>query len=59
MGDVATMDQPRAREYAAELFEEFDKDCSGTLSFPELRQLLKAASGRFSHLEEHARFLDE
>lgn len=58
MGDAATMDQPRAREYAAQLFEEFDKDRSGTLDFTEMRQLLKAASARFSHLEEHSRFLD-
>ena len=59
MGDTATVDQPKAREYAGQLFEKFDRDRSGTLSFTELRALLKSASQRFSHLEEHARFLEE
>ena len=59
MGDTATVDQPKAREYAAQLFDTFDRDGSGTLSFTELRALLKSASQRFSHLEEHARFLEE
>lgn len=58
LGDSATVDQPKARAYAGELFDKFDKDRSGTLSFGELRALLKSASERFSHLEEHARFLD-
>lgn len=58
MGDVATVDQPRAREYAVRLFDEFDKDKDGKLSLPELRALLQHASQRYSHLEEHARFLE-
>lgn len=59
MGDAATVDQPKARQYAVSLFDKFDKDKSGTLSFSELRDLLCSASHRFSHLEEHARFLEE
>ena len=58
LGDAATVDQPRARDYAVELFDRFDRDRSGTLSLAELQALLKAASKRFSHLEEHARFME-
>lgn len=58
MGDAATVDQPKARQYAASLFDEFDTDRSGTLSLAELQRLLSSASKEFSHLEEHARFLE-
>jgi Ca2+-binding EF-hand superfamily protein len=59
LGDTATVDQPKAREYACKLFDDFDSDKIGTLSFPELRRLLKTASKKFSHLEEHVLFLEE
>eukprot|EP00195_Chlamydomonas_chlamydogama_P008836 CAMPEP_0202898464 /NCGR_PEP_ID=MMETSP1392-20130828/6978_1 /ASSEMBLY_ACC=CAM_ASM_000868 /TAXON_ID=225041 /ORGANISM="Chlamydomonas chlamydogama, Strain SAG 11-48b" /LENGTH=558 /DNA_ID=CAMNT_0049584399 /DNA_START=316 /DNA_END=1992 /DNA_ORIENTATION=- len=58
VGDAGTIDQPKAVEYAEALFEEADTNKDDQLSLEELRILLDKASKQFSHLEEHARFLD-
>ena len=41
-----------------ELFQKADKDRDGKLTFSELRQILWEGSKEYSHLAEHARFLD-
>ncbi len=41
-----------------ELFQKADKDGDGKLTFSELRQILWEGSQEYSHLAEHARFLD-
>lgn len=58
LGDSATIDQPKALDYAEQLFDSGDRNKDGKLSLEELRELLTTASKEFSHLEEHARFLD-
>ena len=50
--------QDRALLHASELWSGADKDGNGRLSLVELRQLLRAASRKYSHMEEHSRFLD-
>eukprot|EP00775_Hariotina_reticulata_P004476 gene4476-4730_t len=57
-GDASTIDQPKALDYADKLFEQADINKDGTVSMPELARLLRDASKEFSHLEEHARFMD-
>ncbi|KAK9836804.1 hypothetical protein WJX74_008426 [Apatococcus lobatus] len=58
IGDAATIDQPKARQHAARLFVDADINKDGTLELSELRLILKKASAEFSHLEEHATFLE-
>jgi NADH:ubiquinone reductase (non-electrogenic) len=58
LGDAATIEQPKSLDRAEELFAQADKDKDGKLRFSELRDVLNAASKEYSHLEEHARFLD-
>ena len=41
-----------------ELFQKADKDKDGKLTFSELRDILWDGSKDYSHLAEHARFLD-
>lgn len=48
----------QALEHAETLFQAADTNKDGTLSLGELRDVLMKASNEFSHLEEHARFLD-
>ena len=50
--------QDRALLHASELWSGADKDGNGKLSLVELRQLLRDASRKYSHMEEHSRFLD-
>ena len=50
--------QPKSLDKAQQLFDEFDADGNGRLSLDELRALLKSASQEYSHLSEHARFLE-
>lgn len=57
-GDASTIDQPRALQRADELFELADTDKDGRVSLKELQAMLFEASKEFSHLEEHARFLE-
>ncbi len=58
VGAVRTRCAPQALDYAEQLFESGDRNKDGKLSLEELRELLTTASKEFSHLEEHARFLD-
>ncbi|GIM04019.1 hypothetical protein Vretimale_8656 [Volvox reticuliferus] len=58
LGDAATIDQPKALDYAEQLFDGADTNKDGKLSLQELKQLLNDASKEFSHLEEHARYFD-
>eukprot|EP00882_Tetradesmus_deserticola_P003879 GHRQ01004103.1.p1 GENE.GHRQ01004103.1~~GHRQ01004103.1.p1 ORF type:complete len:615 (+),score=301.43 GHRQ01004103.1:630-2474(+) len=57
-GDACTIDQPRALQRADDLFEQADTNKDGLVGLRELQALLKQASKEFSHLEEHARFLE-
>lgn len=50
--------QPKALDYSDELFESADTNKDNKLTLAELRDLMNQASKRYSHLEEHARFLD-
>ena len=50
--------QPKALDRSAELFESADSNKDDKLTLAELRQLLGQASKEYSHLEEHARFLE-
>ena len=50
--------QPKALDHSSELFDSGDTDKDGKLTLAELRQLMNQASKQYSHLEEHARFLD-
>lgn len=50
--------QPKALDYSDELFESADTNKDDKLTLAELRDLMNQASKRYSHLEEHARFLD-
>lgn len=50
--------QDRALMHASELWSGADKDGNGKLSLVELRELLRSASRKYSHMEEHSRFLD-
>ncbi|GIL56627.1 hypothetical protein Vafri_11967 [Volvox africanus] len=58
LGDAATIDQPKALDYAEQLFDAADTNKDGKLNLQELKQLLNDASKEFSHLEEHARYFD-
>ncbi|KAG2486568.1 hypothetical protein HYH03_014738 [Edaphochlamys debaryana] len=58
LGDASTIDQPKALDYADQLFDQADINGDGKVSLEEMRKLLADASKEFSHLEEHARFLD-
>uniref|UniRef100_A0A7S3QLS1 NADH:ubiquinone reductase (non-electrogenic) n=1 Tax=Dunaliella tertiolecta TaxID=3047 RepID=A0A7S3QLS1_DUNTE len=58
LGDAATIEQPKALSYCEELFDQADKDHDNTLTIEELRQILLKGSERFSHLREHAEYLD-
>lgn len=55
---LAMVLQPKALDHSSELFETADTDKDDMLTLAELRQLMSQASKRYSHLEEHARFLD-
>ncbi|KAF6266031.1 hypothetical protein COO60DRAFT_1633095 [Scenedesmus sp. NREL 46B-D3] len=57
-GDASTIDQPRALQRADDLFEQADTNKDGLVGLKELQALLTEASKEFSHLEEHARFLE-
>uniref|UniRef100_A0A383VLR6 NADH:ubiquinone reductase (non-electrogenic) n=1 Tax=Tetradesmus obliquus TaxID=3088 RepID=A0A383VLR6_TETOB len=57
-GDASTIEQPRALQRADELFEQADTNKDGLVGLKELQALLTEASKEFSHLEEHARFLE-
>lgn len=50
--------QEKALEHASELWEQADTDQNGQLTLAELRNLLRTASKRYSHMAEHSRFLD-
>lgn len=50
--------QSKALDHSAELFDSADKDQDDKLTLAELRLVLGQASKRYSHLEEHARFLE-
>jgi hypothetical protein len=53
-GDAATIAQPKAVTHADEMFEYADMNEDGRVSVAELQRVLRAASKRCSHLEEHA-----
>jgi NADH:ubiquinone reductase (non-electrogenic) len=57
LGDMATIEQPRALEKLEELFAAADEDGDGTLTVAELGELLTRASDDYPHLEEYAEFL--
>ena len=42
-----------------ELFDAADINKDGYLQLDELRNILRSASKQYSHLEEHAKFLDK
>ncbi len=50
--------QPKALDHSSDLFESADTDKDDRLTLAELRHLMNQASKQYSHLEEHARFLD-
>lgn len=50
--------QAKSLDKAVELFEAADVNKDGKLQLAELRAVLSSASKEFSHLAEHARFLD-
>jgi hypothetical protein len=50
--------QAKSLEKAGALFEAADLNKDGRLQLAELRTLLREASKEYSHLAEHARFLD-
>ena len=50
--------RPKALAFADALFDQADTNGDGKLSLAELRTVLATAAGQFSHLEEHARFLE-
>ena len=58
VGDAATIEQQRALDAAEELFVEANINNDGRLQLSELRSVLRKASQRFSHLAEHATFLE-
>lgn len=58
IGDAATIDQPKALDYAEQLFAQADVNKDNVLTITELRDMMAEASKQFSHLAEHARFLD-
>ncbi|KAJ9530429.1 hypothetical protein QJQ45_000803 [Haematococcus lacustris] len=58
IGDAATIDQPKALDFADSLFQQADLNHDERLSLSELRSLLSTASTQFSHLAEHASFLE-
>lgn len=58
LGDAATITQPRALDYADELFAKYDVNGDSELQLDELRALLTDASAQFPHLAEHATFLE-
>jgi Ca2+-binding EF-hand superfamily protein len=53
-GDAATIAQPQAASHADEMFEYADVNGDGRVSVEELQRVLRAASKRYAHLEEHA-----
>jgi len=57
IGDVATIEQPRALVKCQELFEKGDANKDGRLSLLELRNILLETSKDYPHLEEYASFL--
>lgn len=57
-GDAATIEQPRALDFADELFVKYDRNGDDRLQLEELQALLQEASERFPHLKEHATFLE-
>lgn len=57
-GDAATIEQPRALDFADELFAKYDSNGDERLQLEELQALLQEASERFPHLKEHATFLE-
>ena len=57
-GDAATIEQPRALDFADELFAKYDRNGDDRLQLEELQALLQEASERFPHLKEHATFLE-
>jgi Ca2+-binding EF-hand superfamily protein len=57
-GDAATIAQPKAVTHADEMFEYADANADGRVSLVELQRVLRAASKRYSHLEEHALHLE-
>jgi NADH:ubiquinone reductase (non-electrogenic) len=59
LGDAATIGTGTALAAAADLFEQADANGDGFLDLAELRSLLRTASARFPHFEEHAKFLDD
>ncbi|KAK9812482.1 hypothetical protein WJX73_003352 [Symbiochloris irregularis] len=58
IGDAATIEQERAMVHAQRLFEQADANRDGVLCVTELRDVLRTASATYSHLQEHALFLD-
>lgn len=59
IGDCATVEQVKSITLAQKLFDEADLDGNGKLPVQELCNILNEASKEFSHLSEHARFLDQ
>jgi NADH:ubiquinone reductase (non-electrogenic) len=59
LGDTATLEQDRALSHAAELFNEFDVDGSGSLEVGELAALLEKATKDFPQFREHLRLFRE
>lgn len=57
-GDSSTNFQPKALDHVEELFDLADVNKDSVLTLEEIRTVLVKASLRFSHLREHARFLD-
>eukprot|EP00798_Chlamydomonas_sp_ICE-L_P004949 gene4949-34725_t len=57
LGDASTIEQPKAVDYAEQLFDAADVNNDNQLSLEELMDLLDKASTRFVHLKEHAAYL--